>query len=320
MSSESLDKLLCLLEVRLNAMALCEVARGKRLLLPAAENIIVHYILQGSGMLRMSDGSTAAFGPGTLVFVPRNCSHELSQTGEEQETQVWSQGASPLGDGMMKFAESGSGSAISTACGTISADCGGLDLFEHFREPLCEDVSRDPLVGSAFQLMLRELEEPRFGTRPLCEALMKQCMVLAVRAQMQRGDLTLLPLGAVRDSRLLRALLAIVERPAEDHSLDELAKLSGMSRSLFAERFAEAFERPPMDLLRQVRLRRAANMLRSTQLPVQVIGLAVGYSSRSYFSRAFRAAYGEDPKSFRERARSGTGSDAAAEPPVNHAP
>lgn len=42
MRSEPLDKLLCLLDVRLNAMALCEVRRGDRLRLPAMDNILVH--------------------------------------------------------------------------------------------------------------------------------------------------------------------------------------------------------------------------------------------------------------------------------------
>ncbi|MBA3325097.1 MAG: AraC family transcriptional regulator [Rhodobacteraceae bacterium] len=31
-------------------------------------------------------------------------------------------------------------------------------------------------------------------------------------------------------------------------------------------------------------------------MPVQMVALAVGYASRSYFSRAFKAAYGADPK------------------------
>lgn len=304
MRSEPLDKLLCLLDVRLNAMALCEVRRGHCLRLPAMDNILVHYVLSGSGFLRTSDGSTARFAPGCLVFVPRGCGHELSETGQEQTVHVWSEGAAPLADGMMKFAVQEGETAITTACGTISAECGGLDLFEHFREPLCEDLSGEPHISAAFKLMLHELESPRFGTRSLCEALMKQCMVIATRAQIERGEVSLLPLGGIRDTRLLKALLAIVERPAEDHTLDELARISGMSRSLFAERFAEAFERPPIDLLRQVRLHRAANLLRATKLPVQVIAVAVGYTSRSYFTRAFRAAYGEDPKSFRETARS----------------
>lgn len=303
MRSETLDKLLCLLDVRLNAMALCEVPAGKRLRLPAMDSILVHYILEGRGVLRTSDGSTAGFGPGTLVFVPRDCGHELSESGEEEDVHVWAEGAAPLADGMMKFSLGDRAAAIVTACGTISADCGGLDLFEHFQEPTAEDVSADSHIRSAFQLMLRELETPRFGTRPLCEALMKQCMLLAIRAQVERGELSLLPLGGIRDTRLLKALLAMVERPAEDHSLSDLARLSGMSRSLFAERFTEAFERPPIDLLRQVRLHRAANLLRSTKLPVQVIAIAVGYTSRSYFTRAFRSAYGADPKSFRETSR-----------------
>lgn len=126
---------------------------------------------------------------------------------------------------------------------------------------------------------------------------------LSSRIRVERGELSLLPLGGIRDRRLLKALLAMVERPAEDHSVDELARLSGMSRSLFAERFAEAFERPPIDLLRQVRLHRAANLLRSTKLPIQVIAIAVGYTSRSYFTRAFRLAYGADPRSFRDSSR-----------------
>ena len=40
----------------------------------------------------------------------------------------------------------------------------------------------------------------------------------------------------------------------------------------------------------------SAQLLRSTNLPVQMVALAVGYASRSYFSRAFKAAYGADPK------------------------
>lgn len=304
MRSEALEKLLCLLDVQLNAIALCEVGKDRRLQLPPVEKILVHYVLDGRGVLRMSDGSVAHFEPDTLLFVPRNYGHEISETGREQETQFWSEGAAPLGDGMMKFAPHEGRAAITTACGTISAECGNLDLFKHFREPIAEDVSGDPHVGSAFRLMLNELNEPRFGTRSLCEALMKQCVILTIRSQIERGELTLLSLGHARDTRLLKALLAMVEQPAEDHTLDELAKLSGMSRSLFAERFSKAFERPPMDLLKQLRLHRAANMLRSTQLPIQVVAVAVGYASRSYFSRAFRAAYGQDPKSFREAARS----------------
>ncbi|HVL79007.1 MAG TPA: helix-turn-helix domain-containing protein [Sphingomicrobium sp.] len=185
----------------------------------------------------------------------------------------------------------------------LSADCAGLDVFERLREPLAEDASNEPAIRSAFTLMLAELASPRFGTRAMVEALMKQCLVVAIRLQVERGELSLLSLPGLRDARLTKALLEMLENPAREHSLEELARTSGMSRSLFAERFSQAFHRPPIDMLKQVRLHRAANLLRNTRLPIQIVAMTVGYSSRSYFSRAFRAAYGTDPKTFREQAR-----------------
>ena len=250
------------------------------------------------------DGQAVPFGPGCLVFLNPACGeHEISQESGGEQVAEWKMASRPLGEGMMRI-QAGSGDpVIVSACSTISAECGGLDIFERLREPLVEDLSPDPAVKRAFALMMAELRKPRFGTRALLEALMKQCLIAAIRCQIEHGELRLLSLPGLGDARLMKALLEIVEDPAREHSLDQLARVSGMSRSLFAERFAEAFHRPPIDLLKQVRLHRAANLLRNSRLPVQIIAMTVGYSSRSYFSRAFRSAYGADPKTFRAEAR-----------------
>lgn len=305
MRTEALDKLLCLLDVRLDAIGLCEVAEGWRLALPGPDGVMVHFILQGSGILRSADGSVVPFRPNSLIFLHSNCgAHEIASTGEEDAVADWKNSSQPLGEGMMQFHAGDGPPSIVSACAMASADCGGLDIFEQLREPVVETLEPHSPVRAAFALMLEELRQPRLGTRALSEALMKQCLILALRSQMERGEVTLMSLPALRDMRLLKALLKMVESPAQEHTLDELARISGMSRSLFAERFAETFERPPMDMLKQIRLHRAANLLRSSQLPVQIVAMTVGYASRSYFSRAFRAAYGTDPKSFRQTARS----------------
>jgi transcriptional regulator GlxA family with amidase domain len=210
-----------------------------------------------------------------------------------------------MGDGMIRFSTGGPDTAVLSACGTISADWGGRGVFEKLRQPVCEDLSGSRVVRTAFELMLQELQGPRFGTGPLIDALMKQCLVLAIRNQIERGETRLLPVFGHHDPRLTQALLVMMENPARDHSLEQLAKASGMSRSSFASRFAGAFSSPPMDLLKQIRLQRAARLLRSTNLPVQMIALAVGFGSRSYFSRAFKEAHGVDPRTFREAARRG---------------
>ncbi len=304
MQTSSLDRLLCLLEVRVDAVGLCEVASGWRLRLPCPEAVMVHYILEGSGTVT-TDGQSVPFRPGSLVFLSPTCGeHELCAPGEALATAEWKIASQPLGEGMMSMRAGEGAAAVVSACSTITADCGGLDIFERLREPVVEDASDEAVVRSAYALMLHELSRPRFGTRALIEALMKQCLIVGMRAQFERGELTLLSLPGLKDVRLMKAMLEMMEQPARDHSLEELARVSGMSRSLFAERFAEAFHRPPMDMLKQVRLHRAANLLRNTRLPIQIVAMTVGYSSRSYFSRAFRSAYDTDPKSFREQARS----------------
>jgi AraC-like DNA-binding protein len=73
---------------------------------------------------------------------------------------------------------------------------------------------------------------------------------------------------------------------------------AGMSRASFAERFAQAHEQTPMEFVQKVRLRIAANLLTTTDLPIKMILNSIGYTSRSSFSRAFRGVYGVYPKVF----------------------
>jgi AraC-like DNA-binding protein len=49
----------------------------------------------------------------------------------------------------------------------------------------------------------------------------------------------------------------------------------------------------------EVRLRRAAQLLTGTELPIKSIAARVGFDRRSYFSRAFKAYTGKGPARFR---------------------
>jgi hypothetical protein len=54
-----------------------------------------------------------------------------------------------------------------------------------------------------------------------------------------------------------------------------------------------------MDFVQAVRLRTAARLLQTSELPVKAVAAAVGYSSRSHFSRAFSGHFGVDPSAYR---------------------
>ena len=70
MSADTLDKLLTTLDVRVHAVALCDVRGGGRLLFEPMGMVTVHYVLQGSGVIQVGDEKPAAFGPKSVVIVP----------------------------------------------------------------------------------------------------------------------------------------------------------------------------------------------------------------------------------------------------------
>lgn len=87
-----------------------------------------------------------------------------------------------------------------------------------------------------------------------------------------------------------------------DQELDaaQLARMSGFSLHHFHRVFRGATGESVMGFVRRLRLEQAANQLRYGESPVTDIAFDVGYRSHEAFTRAFRARFGEPPRSFRE--------------------
>jgi AraC family transcriptional activator of mtrCDE len=91
----------------------------------------------------------------------------------------------------------------------------------------------------------------------------------------------------------------MVAHPGARHSVASLARTAFLSRSAFVARFTRVVGRSPMSILRDLRMRQAADQLGTTPMTVDEIAHHAGYASRSSFVRAFRQAYGCDPTSYR---------------------
>jgi transcriptional regulator GlxA family with amidase domain len=176
-------------------------------------------------------------------------------------------------------------------------------LFDGLREPLVVDLGDEPRVRTVFEGLLAEQAAPGPGSQTMMRALMTQGLVAVLRRLCDGGTCSLPWLQALGDDRLVRALDVMLEAPERPHTLESVARAAGMSRSAFSERFSTTFGRTAMDLLREVRLDRGAELLRTTDLSVQAVAEHVGLSSRSYFSKAFRARFGVDPAGYRATAR-----------------
>jgi AraC-like DNA-binding protein len=294
-----LERLLDNLALELEAFAVCRVAPGWRLRLPALDHATFHYVVRGRGELRGGGAGGLALSRGTIALVPPGLLHGI-QCGEGPHGEEGVAGGGTTGTLAEHTAGPADGDGVLVACGRIRAFYGsGLGLFEHLHEPLVLDFADDPRMRVVFDRLLEEVASSGPGSRAMTTALMSESLIYVLRRLCTHSDCALPWLQALEDPDLAKAVEAMVERPEQPHTLATLARLCFMSRSAFARRFREAFGQTPMEYLRGVRLRAAARLLRqSPPMPVHTVAMRVGFRSRSQFSRAFRDRFGRSPAEF----------------------
>ena len=84
-------------------------------------------------------------------------------------------------------------------------------------------------------------------------------------------------------------------------TVEELAKLSNMSRATFARVFQQALGQAPMKYLSDWRMTLARDRLLVQDTTLAEIADRVGYSSVYAFATAFRRHHGESPGRWRQR-------------------
>lgn len=299
-ASSDVERLLDLLDVRLDAFAVCEIESGYSLRCGPLDAVVIHFVLQGNGCVE-SEYGTVPLRPGAVVVVPKLLAKQISGSGPAH-TVVDADDACPLVDGLIRFVAWKRRPDLLLACASVTAQVtGGSSLFDRLEQPLLERATSGPLPA-LFAAMLRELSRPTVGTRAIVETLMKQILIVVLRAHISRcGSTSPFDMPSI-NPKLARARAAIVARPGERFTIESLAAIAGMSRSRFAHRFALTYKQTPMEFLQSVRLDVAARLLRNSDLPIKAVAAAVGYGSRSHFYRAFRAKFGSGPSGFRHRA------------------
>lgn len=292
------ENLLSLLKVKVDAFAVCEIGQGFALNVPPFEDIVVHFVLAGSGAVEW-EGGRVPLEPGTIAIIPRGLAKRLTGPGIVQ-TVVDAKDTCDMRDGMMQFeVHDELGAGLRLACANISADLAhGVGLFDYLREPLVEGSSRRSTA--MFEVILEEISRPRLGSKSLIEASMKQILLLSLRRVLADSDVCSPIYLAMMDYRLARVVNEIVSKPGDRHALSDLACMAGTTTVGLVKKFRSLFGHTPFEFVLRVRVDAAKIMLASTKSPVKCIAGSVGFASRSHFSREFSRITGQDPTSFRK--------------------
>lgn len=104
-----------------------------------------------------------------------------------------------------------------------------------------------------------------------------------------------------RDEDLMQKVMDIIEEKIDDgtFTIDDMATRIGVSRSTLYNKIKSLTGQPPLEFFRDMRIKRAAQMLRDSQLLVKEIAYMTGFSDVKYFSKCFKSKYGATPLEYR---------------------
>lgn len=102
------------------------------------------------------------------------------------------------------------------------------------------------------------------------------------------------------DERLINEMTECVMRHIDDSewNIDNLAEDMRMSRSTLTRKIKALTDQTPSDFIRLIRLRQAANLLRSGNYRLNEVSSMVGFNSPHYFSTLFQQQFGVKPADF----------------------
>ncbi len=269
--------------------------------IPGTPFVQFHAVVSGSCTLEY-DGHINQLNAGDVALFPHGQPHILADRPGRDPIPGISV-LSAIQAGNRPFSDDGPEARV--ICGHYEVDEGAHHpLIEQLPEVIItRDMSRND--NSLFEAILprlaAETSTPRPGNSAVVDRLAEILLIQVFRAHLaQRPE----PTGFIRaldDPRLARAVRYIHEEFARRLSLEELAKVAGMSRSTFAEQFRTAANLSPIAYLTRWRLEKAREHLSRGDQTVGQVAHNVGYNSEVAFSRAFKREYGLSPASLRRR-------------------
>lgn len=286
-----------------------------QIILPHARHVIsYHVVTEGSGWISTGGDQPVEFSAGDILVVPHGNSYAMRDSPGEVS------GLSPadsleffraMAAGLLPFAvvEGGGGPAHARyVCGFLGCDSGPFNpllgaLPRLMRVPRSgEGAGR--FLDRLIELALSQASQRRPGAECIRLRLSELMFVEVIRRYLDE-----LPpeqtgwLAGLRDPAVGRAIALMHDDPAHHWGLDELARETGVSRSVLAGRFTQFVGCPPMQYLARWRVQLAARSLSDGSARISEIGRDVGYDSEAAFSRSFKRIAAMSPASWRAAGR-----------------
>jgi AraC family transcriptional regulator len=215
--------------------------------------------------------------PGAVTFIPANQRREARH-----------------GDGVLDYV------TIRLDPGQVPAGCADAVEFAGFTN------GPDPLVHQLALALRDEAAAGGVAGQLFVDGVATTLALHLLRRYSSAAPRPPAPAPRLTGARLRRVLDHIGDELGGDLRLDRLADIAGLDRHQFGRAFKQATGLPPHQYVLQRRVERAAELLIRSDLPIAEIAYAVGMSSQSHLTTAFRRLRGVTPGAYRSARRMGS--------------
>jgi AraC family transcriptional regulator len=154
----------------------------------------------------------------------------------------------------------------------------------------------DPVLVPIVEAVLAEVLRGGTSGRLFADAAL-----LAISTQLLRlyGDASAAPKGGLTGRKLRLVGDYVDAHLADDVSLDDLARVAGLSAFHFSRAFKQSTGLTPHKFVIERRLDRGRRWLADTPDPIAAIAAGCGFADQAHFSRSFKQRFGVTPSELR---------------------
>jgi AraC family transcriptional activator of mtrCDE len=263
-----------------------------------------HLVRRGGCILQLSgQNRTITLAAGDIVVLPHGTSHVVRGSSTPPDARgpfgIRSRAFGPV---ELKTNTEGR-PQTQLICGRLRFDLAHPNLLAALPDAIVVSAADDRADASRLRMLMsaiqEEIEANLAGAAAIATDLASALFVMVVRIHLRRETANRGLLGLLAHRQLGSAVRAMLEEPARNWRLNELAVLANASRASFVRMFQRVAQRAPLEFLTELRLELAGRKLRTTTLTLADVAAEAGYQSESSFSRAFRRRFGRPPGALR---------------------
>ena len=310
MATDALSQILDALQMRGAIYFHTQFSKPWGVEVPAYGNVArFHMVMRGSCWVRIANKADPVhLSTGDLVVIPNGAGHILSDQPEREADSLdfVLTRSGYKGDGALIYGGEESGEACKLFCGHFEFEEGAIHpilegLPEAIYLPNTETMNAEWLEP-VMRFVSSEVIGGKAGASAIVHRLTEIIFIQVVRAFVDRAGDAAGCLAGVLDPKLGRCLSAVHAAPEIGWTVETMAQEAGMSRTVFAERFAALIGLTPHNYVTHWRMQLARKRLAGSDEAITDIAEAVGYGSEAAFTRAFKKQFDITPGLFRRAA------------------